>query len=277
MDIFAKNQTFDFGETHYPNGGRYGPIFRSHLDLFVLRRGKVTISINRKTRVIAGEHVICLINEPSMETIYTYSKDSFVWWCETGEFIVPDNAVAAFKSLPFHMKPSERLNALMEMGLKLNDEPNRQNLENLKNSIGEATFNEYFFQAHMKGEDTPLPPTVKRIKQYIEQRYLEPCSLEDIASAMNLNPRYMIRILKEHTDLTPMQYIWQLRAEKGIHLLCRSGLLISEIAYQCGFKSPYHFSNHIKSHYGNSPTKIRELSWRQDPSIARSDVDNVQY
>lgn len=277
MDIFAKNQAFDFGETHYPNGGRYGPIYRPHLDLFILQQGEIIATIDGTPHTIAAGNVVFIFNEHSLEFQFIRGQQSLVSWCETGEFIAPNEIIPSLKDLPLHLKPSDRLKELMTMGKQLGNEENSDNLIRLRNSLGEAAFNEYFFLAHLLSREQPLPPIILRIKKYMEQHYSEPCNLEQVARAIKLNPRYMIRLFKKHTGLTPIQYLWQIRGEKAIHLLSRSGLTISEIAYQCGFNNPYHFSNYIKRHYGHSPSEIRRHKWYQDPSKSRLEVKNIRY
>jgi len=112
MEIFAKNQLFDFGETYYPNGGRYGPIFRSHLDLFMLLRGEATVIVDGITKRVSAGNVVCVFNEQSLESIFTHGMESHVFWCETGEFIIPKSTSPALKSLPFYIEPSIRLKNL---------------------------------------------------------------------------------------------------------------------------------------------------------------------
>jgi AraC family L-rhamnose operon regulatory protein RhaS len=65
--------------------------------------------------------------------------------------------------------------------------------------------------------------------------------------------------------------LWNLRAEKGAFLLRQTGLSVSEIAYQCGYTNPFHFSRHVKAKYGHSPSDLRKLKRTLQPSLMRGE------
>ena len=60
-----------------------------------------------------------------------------------------------------------------------------------------------------------------------------------------------------------MIYLWQRRVSLGIDLLEHSGLLIGEIARQCGFKTRNHFSRKIVEKTGYSPRDLRRIKWQK--------------
>jgi len=51
-----------------------------------------------------------------------------------------------------------------------------------------------------------------------------------------------IRKFQKHHHATSSRFLWKLRAERGIAMLGETGLSVAEIAYQCGFQNPFHFS-----------------------------------
>ena len=58
--------------------------------------------------------------------------------------------------------------------------------------------------------------------------------------------------------MTPVQYLWRYRIKSGLQLLRSTGLQISEIAFQTGFKTSYHFSRSVKKFTKFTPSQIRE-------------------
>jgi AraC-like DNA-binding protein len=52
-----------------------------------------------------------------------------------------------------------------------------------------------------------------------------------------------------------------LRTERGIQMLVETGLTVAEIAYRCGFQSPFHFSRLATRLQGISPREIRRRAW----------------
>ena len=48
MDIFNKDQPFQFGEAVFPDGGRYGPIQHEHMDISFIIKGDVVCNIDER-------------------------------------------------------------------------------------------------------------------------------------------------------------------------------------------------------------------------------------
>lgn len=91
-------------------------------------------------------------------------------------------------------------------------------------------------------------------------------TLDQLASIANLSPQHLISSFSKNIGLTPMRYLWQARANRGRALLLQSGLSVSEIAYQCGYKNPFHFSRHIRQNFGMAPTEVRANKGYRPPS-----------
>ena len=88
------------------------------------------------------------------------------------------------------------------------------------------------------------------------------------------------KIFREHLKLSPSQYLWELRISKGVNLLRATGHNISEIAYRCGYQTPYHFSRHIKQKFGCSPSELRE--WKTSKELSamskiQEDIKEVKF
>ena len=54
------------------------------------------------------------------------------------------------------------------------------------------------------------------------------------------------------------QYFRSLRLNKAKKLLLTSGLNISQIAYEVGFKDPAHFTHAFKETFGMNPSEARK-------------------
>ena len=98
-----------------------------------------------------------------------------------------------------------------------------------------------------------------------------------LAKISGLTGRHLIRLFQKYFNYTPSHYLWKIRLEKSAQLLCRSGLTIGEVAFQCGFQSQAHFSRAIKKHYGYSPSELRKRNWYQDLEILRQDIKHEIY
>ena len=268
MNIFPDDQTFLFGETTYRNGGRFGPFHQSQMEYVMLRSGEADVTLDgEKAHIVAGQCAI-VYNASMLEYIFPVGLDTCVHWCETGEPLISSTAIEKIKSLPFTLAPSERMYTILGMGISL-ERASGPNYDLLRNLLGQTLFQEYFYQAHLIDEERPYPKSVLRAKRYIEHNFSDECGLRSVAKFSGVSPQHLIKLFRMHFDMSPTQYIWSLRAEKGVHLLSQSGLKIYEIAEQCGYQNSNHFSRQIKDFYGHSPGELRKRQWYREPSSLR--------
>jgi transcriptional regulator GlxA family with amidase domain len=79
-----------------------------------------------------------------------------------------------------------------------------------------------------------------------------------LARAAGLSVSHFNRLFLEWTGFTPMEYQRRQRITKARVLLGDAHLSIKEIAAQCGFDDPYHFSRVFRQLDGLSPSQFRE-------------------
>lgn len=271
MTIFADNQHFIFGASRYKNGGRFGPLYESYMNLVVVHHGEVKVTSDNENYLIPEGHSSLVCNEKVVELMFSRHMETSITWCETGETLASREALERMRSAPHLQKTSDRLDALMWMGAKL-EHGEGYNYDLIRNSLGVAVFHEYFYQANLLAQEQPLPKTVLRAKRFIEEHYREQCDMKRIADVACMTPQYLSRMFKQTLDCTPIQFLWRVRTENGGHLLCRTNLSVAEIAYQCGFQTPFHFSRHIKQFYGYSPRELRKRHWYRKPSTIKENV-----
>ncbi|WP_155952218.1 AraC family transcriptional regulator [Pseudomonas sp. CHM02] len=99
-----------------------------------------------------------------------------------------------------------------------------------------------------------------RIERYINERLADSTlDAAKIANDVNLSVGYLNHLFREHgTSL--MRYVWQQRIQHACALLTNSAcgnMSIDEVAWNCGFSSPAHFSRKFKQAYGLSPREMR--------------------
>ena len=57
----------------------------------------------------------------------------------------------------------------------------------------------------------------------------------------------------------------------------RARLTISEIAYQCGYKNPYHFSRQIRQFFKHSPSELRKSRGYVDASGVAEGAPDIYF
>ena len=106
----------------------------------------------------------------------------------------------------------------------------------------------------------PHPPDdarVLRVMQHIDANYGMPLRNGDFASMAGMNPNAFVRLYKEKTQLTPLDYLRTRRIEKASILLLQTDRTIEDIAACCGFFDRNHFSRIFQKHSGFGPATYR--------------------
>lgn len=98
---------------------------------------------------------------------------------------------------------------------------------------------------------------IETIKHYIRERYAEKVTLEELSEIVNINKYYMIRLFKQQTGLSPIDYLIHVRLSEAEKLLSQTDIAISKISDVVGFHSPSHFSKTFKETNHMTPSAYR--------------------
>ncbi|XEC93291.1 AraC family transcriptional regulator [Paenibacillus tarimensis] len=93
---------------------------------------------------------------------------------------------------------------------------------------------------------------------YIDEHLGESLSVQKLARIAHFHPNYFIRLFKNITGLSPIQYVNRKRIDKARHLLDVTPLSVTAVAEQLGMELPY-FSRLFKEYTGLSPTEYKVL------------------
>lgn len=98
---------------------------------------------------------------------------------------------------------------------------------------------------------------ISKVMYYIEQNYDKPLTLEALAERSHYSPRHFTRLVREHYNTSPMDYLDNVRIKNACNLLLHTSLNIVQISKMCGFEDNNLFSRHFKTAFGVSPTQYR--------------------
>jgi len=124
-----------------------------------------------------------------------------------------------------------------------------------------------FPNANFAGSATPraefpiamrAPQWLKRAREIVESRFLEPLSLAEIATAVGVHLVHLSREFHRYNRCTVGELIRCRRVEHACDLLAHSDMSLAEIALACGFSDQSHFSMMFKRHMGITPSKYRK-------------------
>lgn len=99
---------------------------------------------------------------------------------------------------------------------------------------------------------------IERIQQYIRQNYSQKITLDDLSEHVGINKYYLIRLFKQKTGLSPIDYLIHVRLAEAEKLLATSNVTISKISDMVGFHSPSHFSKTFKESNHCTPSAFRK-------------------
>ncbi len=85
-------------------------------------------------------------------------------------------------------------------------------------------------------------------------------SVSELATALNMSPKYLSEKLKAETGKTAQEHIQLKLVEQAKVLLRQSEISISEVAYQLGFQYPQYFSRFFKQKTGVSPRAFQTMA-----------------
>jgi len=93
---------------------------------------------------------------------------------------------------------------------------------------------------------------------FVNRHYTEPISAASLSADFGYDESYFCRRFRQTTGLTVMNYILILRLELAEQLLRKTACSVSEVARQCGFSEPCHFSRRFRAHFGFPPSAVRK-------------------
>lgn len=110
---------------------------------------------------------------------------------------------------------------------------------------------------------------IVRAQEFIEGRWRDDLTLEQIASHVCLSPFHFQRIFKQQTGETPKEYLSRIRLENSVQrVYVDRHLTVYDVAIECGFSSQAAFARAFRQRFGVSATEFRSLSFSEAAKLA---------
>ncbi len=107
------------------------------------------------------------------------------------------------------------------------------------------------FKITIPGEQSPVA-IIQRALRFIGMHYNEPISINDIAGYLCVSPFHFCHLFKQHTGLSPYNYLLQYRIKRSRTLL-QKHCSVFDAAIASGFYDSSHYIRHFISYEGISP------------------------
>jgi AraC-like DNA-binding protein len=92
-----------------------------------------------------------------------------------------------------------------------------------------------------------------RCRSFMEQHSRSIQGMAEVARHCHLDPAYLSRIFRRFSGESPLRFLNRLKMNAAALQLIRRNALVKEIAAECGYADPYHFSKAFKKVHGLSP------------------------
>lgn len=94
---------------------------------------------------------------------------------------------------------------------------------------------------------------VQRMQEYIDVHLEEEITLSDLAQVSLFSPWHAYRLFRQHTGLTPTDYIRRLRLSRSAVRLKRDGCRVTDAAFELGFRSVDGYQRAFHREFGCNP------------------------
>ncbi|ULQ55223.1 AraC family transcriptional regulator [Flavihumibacter rivuli] len=98
---------------------------------------------------------------------------------------------------------------------------------------------------------------LSEVFKYVKANFREDITLTDIAAIANLTPQSFCRLFKKRTNKHFVEYLNEVRVSNACSMLLKSDRSISEIAYECGYKTLSNFNKLFKKITGKTPKEYK--------------------
>ncbi|MGN0479583.1 MAG: helix-turn-helix domain-containing protein [Hominenteromicrobium sp.] len=94
---------------------------------------------------------------------------------------------------------------------------------------------------------------VQRMQEYIDAHLAEEITLSELAQASMFSPWHAYRLFRQHTGLTPAEYIRRLRLSRSAMRLKSGGCRVTDAAFELGFGSVDGYQRAFLREFGCNP------------------------
>lgn len=100
--------------------------------------------------------------------------------------------------------------------------------------------------------------TYHRCREHIGRYFNSIKTLDEISGSCGIDKAYLCRLFKKFSGASPYSHLMKLKMNSAAVRLKTSEITLKNIAFENGFKDPYHFSKAFKRTYGISPDAFRK-------------------
>lgn len=97
-----------------------------------------------------------------------------------------------------------------------------------------------------------------RARQYLDEHFAEPISLDQMACMLNVSPFYLSHVFSRESDFSLFTYLTNLRMRRARALLQAGTVNVTEAAHAVGYEDEGYFSKVFRKYFGVPPRDMRD-------------------
>ncbi|WAG68214.1 AraC family transcriptional regulator (plasmid) [Clostridium estertheticum] len=105
---------------------------------------------------------------------------------------------------------------------------------------------------------------ISRAIDYIQHNTYENLTVQNIALYLNISRSYLFSLFKRHLNVSPQQFITNVKLTNARELLTKTEISIATVALSCGYTNPFAFSRAFKKEVGLTPSEYRKIYYQPD-------------
>lgn len=248
------------GQVVYKPGGTCGPRIQKDYELVIIHSGSCFCRADSSKYELKVDHISFF--PPGHREYFYFSEKSETHhsWCTITPSAMPEKFRSKLGKHLLNIPCSETFKRLLASAFQM-ENPLSLQAGKVIDLISQTLFAEFLRVVNEKDDNPRQSACNTKAIRFMEAHFHEENCLANVHAAAGVSRNTLITHFKDELKTTPDKFLWKLRTERGIAMLVETGLTISEIAYRCGFKNPFHFSRLSTIHNGASPRAIRKKAW----------------
>jgi len=117
-------------------------------------------------------------------------------------------------------------------------------------------------EAYTPVDDKSKTDRLSDVYKYVKEHYMEDITLLSISKLANLTPPSFCRLFKLRTKKHFVEYLSEVRISNACKYLMETDMSISEVAYECGYKTVSNFNKLFKKITGVTPQGYKKNTAR---------------
>ena len=121
------------------------------------------------------------------------------------------------------------------------------------------SFEETLMNEVIEKRDLDQLRPIRLAKQYIQNHYWEPITLEEVSETVGLSTAYFSALFKKETEVGFAKYLMNIRMEQAKELLRNTNIPVTEVCEKVGYHDKKHFTHTFEKVTGLKPAVYRKL------------------